>query len=276
VETVATAECSVRLLARVFRSAVQHHDLLRENLRLRGDIKTLARRYNHDIRTPLGCINTLCILLRETVGPDHAVARESVDAIQNATAEIDSLLERVSFVTKASGEPLPATRFALGPVVQRAVDRVAALPEGLGLKLSPPSRPWPEVRAVDQWLEFVWFNLLHNAVRHGRKAAPIQSGWEPQGAELRFWIASKGAVPRAQQGNLLRPFHLLHQLPSGGLGLSLVERLVALQGGRCSYESGADDQAIFSFTLPALLAEPPTPATDSTPRPRYADTRARP
>ena len=34
--------------------------------------------------------------------------------------------------------------------------------------------------------------------RYG-KNAPIQLGWEQRGAELRFWVASKGPVPRALQ-----------------------------------------------------------------------------
>ncbi len=276
VETVPAGECSVRLLARVFRSAMLHHELLRENLLLRGDLKTLARRYNHDIRTPLGCINTLCILLTEMSAGDIPPLRETVGAIQEATAEIDALLERVAFIVKATSEPLPAAPFAMGLVVQKVVQQLMAAHERRAIKFQQPAQPWPEVRAVEPWIEFVWTHLLQNALRHGAKNGPIQLGWEMRGTEQRFWVASKGAVPRAQQAHLLRPFHLLHQQTSAGLGLSLVERLVALQGGRAGYETGAEDHAVFYFTLPAGPSGARANGSGPARRPRYADSRATP
>lgn len=250
VETVPPGECSVRLLARVFRLAVLHHELLVENLQLRGDLKTVARRFNHDIRTPLGCIDAACALLHELpaagVEPPHA----TIAAIRSATAEIDTLLDRVSFVLRASSDPLPVSPLTMEPIVRQTVARFAADAERRGLKIRQPAQ-WPEVRGVELWLEFIWTNLIQNVLRHSPRSGVIQLGCEAKGAEVRFWIASEGAVPPALRPNLLRPFHLLHEKPSAGLGLSLVERLVSLQGGRCGYESLANDQALFYFTLPA-------------------------
>jgi hypothetical protein len=42
-ESVPPEDWNVRQLARIFRSAAMQHDLLCENLRLRGDLKTIAR-----------------------------------------------------------------------------------------------------------------------------------------------------------------------------------------------------------------------------------------
>ncbi|HWA26518.1 MAG TPA: HAMP domain-containing sensor histidine kinase [Lacunisphaera sp.] len=252
VETVAPEECSVRILARIFRAAVLHHELLRENLQLRGDLRTVARRFNHDIRTPLGCIDAACTLFQEaaSAGGSARQAAEMLSTIRSSTAEIDALLGRVSLVLKASGEPLPVQPVAMGPVVERVVAEATAAPERRGVKIRQPAS-WPDVRGVEKWIEFAWTTLIQNAVRHGAKGGAIQLGWEPRGSELRFWVSSLGAVPVSLQPNLLRPFHLLHQQPSAGLGLSLVERLVALQGGRTGYESTPDNRALFHFSLPA-------------------------
>lgn len=251
VETVPTAECSVRLLARVFRSAVLHHELLQENLQLRGDLRSVARRFNHDLRTPLGCIDAACALFNEAAGAAHSAA--ALAAIRSALTEIDLLLERVSLVLKASSEPLLTTSLAMGPIVHRVVSQLSSTSEPLGPRLRQPPQ-WPDVRGVEKWIEFVWTSLIQNALRHGAPGDIIQLGWEPRGAEFRFWVSSAGAVPSSLQPNLLRPFHLLHQLPSAGLGLSLVERIVRLHGGRCGYESTPDDRALFHFTLPASPA----------------------
>lgn len=273
VETVTPGECSVRLLARIFRSAVLHHEMLRENLQLRGDLRTVARRLNHDIRTPLGCIDTALALFHEVGaaadGDRHTA--EVVATIRGATAEIDVLLDRVGTVLKATSEPLPATPLALGKIVDRVVAQVTAAPDRRGARIRQPAH-WPEVRGVEKWVEFIWTSLIQNALRHGGRGSPVQLGWEPRGPELRFWVSSAGAVPPALQANLLRPFHVLHQQPSAGLGLSLVERLVTLQGGRAGYESTPDNRALFHFSLPAapgaagpMVAARPLSATTSRP-----------
>lgn len=251
VETVTPRECSVRLLARIFRSAVLHHELLRENLQLRGDLRTLSRRFNHDLRTPLGCIDAACTLFNEVPGAaEDPHAADALAAIRTAATEIDTLLERVSLVLKATSEPLLASPLALGPVVQRVIAKRTAASERKGTRIIQPAQ-WPEIRGVEKWIEFIWDNLIQNALSHGNPRSPIQLGWETEGTKLRFWVSSAGAVPPSLRANLLRPFHLLHQQPSAGLGLSLVERLVALHGGRCDYESTPDNRAFFSFTLPA-------------------------
>lgn len=251
VETVLPRECSVRLLARIFRSAVLHHELLRENIQLRGDLRTLSRRFNHDLRTPLGCIDAAISLFNEVPGvANHPHAADALAAIRSATAEIDALLERVCLVLKATSEPLLSAPVAMGPLVQRVVDQLTTAPERRNVRIRQPAQ-WPEVRGVERWIEFVWTNLLQNAMRHGGRSAPIQLGWEPEGARVRFWVSSAGAVPPSLRPNLLSPFHLLHQQPSAGLGLSLVDRIVSLHGGRCGYESTADNRALFHFTLSA-------------------------
>jgi signal transduction histidine kinase len=52
------------------------------------------------------------------------------------------------------------------------------------------------------------------------------------------------------QGRLFSPFDQLHRRPAPGLGLTIVQRLVALQGGECGYERRPDGSSVFFFTLP--------------------------
>jgi signal transduction histidine kinase len=250
VETVPPEEWSVRLLARIFRSALLQHELLRENLQLRGDLKTISRRFNHDIRTPLGCINTVCSLLKELGITGSQSPRDPAAIIRDSTAEIAALLDRVTVVLRAASEPLPAAPVAMGPVVEKALQPLQPALERAGIKIRQPAE-WPEANGVDIWIEFIWSNLLNNALLHGTRGGTIQLGWEARGPELRFWVSSAGLVPLLYQANLFRPFHLLHQHTSAGLGLSLVERLVSLQGGRCGYEPADKDRALFFFVLPA-------------------------
>jgi signal transduction histidine kinase len=57
---------------------------------------------------------------------------------------------------------------------------------------------------------------------------------------------------------LFQPFNLLHRLnATRGLGLSLIQRLVQLEGGRAGYEPRKGGGARFYFTLPKGDATPP-------------------
>jgi signal transduction histidine kinase len=253
VETVPPEDCSVRMLARIFRSALLQHELLRENLQLRGDLKTISRRLNHDIRTPLGCINTVCSLIKELSSTGSQSPRDPAGVIRDSATEVGVLLDRVTTILRASSEPLPASPVSMGPLVNKALEQLQPAIDRAGLKIRQPAE-WPEVSGVDAWIEFIWSNLIDNTTRHGNRNGIVQLGWEARGTDIRFWASSPGMVPLHYQPNLFRPFHLLHQHTSAGLGLSLVERLVSLQGGRCGYEPAEDDRALFFFTLPALPA----------------------
>ncbi|MDB6165727.1 MAG: hypothetical protein JWQ83_867 [Lacunisphaera sp.] len=248
VETVPPEEWNAPLLIRVFRAALLQHDLLRENLQLRGDLKTISRRVTHDIRTPLGCIHTICELLKDLPAGNAAALQETTDAIRSSTTEISLLIDRVSLLLKASVDPLPGTIVAMGAVLDHVLDELRPELDAAGKSIRQPTR-WPEVDGVAPWLEAIWWNLIRNALTHGARSGSIQLGWNRDGADLRFWVASQGTVPTGFEPRLLRRFSVLHQNPSAGLGLSLVERLVTLQGGRCGYETTDDSRAVFYFTL---------------------------
>jgi signal transduction histidine kinase len=247
-ETVDPADWNVPFLARVFRSTVLQHDLLRENLQLRGDLKTIARRIVHDARTPLGCIHTVCELLRDLPPENADSLRESTDIVRASTAEMSRLIDRVSFMIRASIDPVPPVAFAMGPVVDGALRQLQTELEGTAKKVRQPAQ-WPEAEGVPAWTETIWTNLIHNAVVHGARTGTIQLGWTRSEGFIRFWVSSPGLVPAMHRERLFRRFNQLHQTPSAGLGLAFVERLTALQGGETGYETGEDSRAIFHFTL---------------------------
>lgn len=249
-ETVAPEDWGTRLLGRVFRLVLQQHELHRENLQLRGDLKTVARRVSHDLRTPLSCIHTVCELLKEP----SADTSSTSGIIRNAALEAGQVLDRVGALLKASTDPLPVSIISSGAAVGYAIEQLEPELAAAGRKLKQPAS-WPEVSGVKPWLELIWVQLLQNAVRHSAAGTPIQLGWEREAEGVRLWIASQGIVPGPMQPRLLRPFHGLHAHTAAGVGLSIVQRLVALQGGRCGY-APEGERAVFWFSLPAPMEKP--------------------
>lgn len=252
VENVSLKEWVEPVLVRAFEAAVAKHQLARQNARLVGDLRTVAYRVSHDLRTPLGGITSTCEVMKDFLAGYSPTDASLTAPILSSTDEISKLIERISFVLKASinskvkenvtmSEPVSAT---LQRLERRIIKKNAAVAQ-------PDS--WPEVSGVERLLETIWWNLLTNALQHGGKTPRIELGWNEDAGGFRFWIHDNGSgVSPADQVRLFQPFHTLHETNSTrGWGLSITQRLVELQGGHCGYESPAEGGALFFFTLPA-------------------------
>lgn len=253
-ETVPPAEWNPPLLARAFRSALLQHELLCENLRLRGDLKTVAHRISHDLRTPIGCIYTGSHLLKVLPPEDASSIGALIENIEESSVELSRIIDRVSFVLKASADPSAPIKDEMGARVAAVVKELAPKIEKAGATVTQPAS-WPEVTGVPAWLETIWWNLLGNALDHGGPGAQVRIDWSLEAGEYRFTVADRGSgIPAAMTPMLFQPFDQLHARRTSGLGLSLVQRLAVLQGGRCGYERLPDESSVFYFTLPVQPA----------------------
>ncbi len=225
----------------------------RENARLRGDLMTLAKRFSHDLRTPLGGIVSTAEAIREILAKHDPTAVSLVEALLSSTDEMAQLIKQVSFVARASASPLPKTTVHMAEPVFIALQRLESRILRQQAALTEPPT-WPVVPGVPAWLEVIWWHLLRNALQYGGPNCRIELGWTAQAGSLRFWLSDTGpGVPEALHGKLFRGFHALHEehgVP--GFGLSIVQRLVELQGGDCGYETRGQGGALFFFTLPLL------------------------
>ena len=250
-EAVPPEDWNVPLLARVFRSAVLQHELLLENTRLRGDLRTVAHRIRHDLNSPVGCVWTSAQVLELLPERDAATIAAMIENIKASSQEITLLIDRISLVLRAAADPPPPTWVEMEDAVTAARKQLAPEIQRTGATVATAG-DWPAVKGVGPWLQAIWWNLLGNALRHGGPAPRVQLGWRPMDDGNRFFVSNTrapGAPPLAV--GLFRPFELLHELRLPGLGLAIVKRLVESQGGRCGCDTRADGAAEFHFTLPA-------------------------
>lgn len=243
-------------LARAFRMALAQHTAGRESVRARGDLKTLGHRFTHDLRAQLSGILSATELLQEIIGSGESPKPSHLQPILESTDATVKLLERISFVTRASAAPRRTETLNMGMAFWAASQRLESQIARRHASVHQPFS-WPSVTAVSDWLEVVWWNLLANALQHAGEAPCITVGWEKSGTAHRFWLRDNGTgVPGGKLPQLFHPLHRLHEsnAPSG-LGLSIVQRLVRLQGGGCGYEPVSEGGSCFYFTLPLKHAE---------------------
>lgn len=250
--SVSADDWTAPILGQALSAAVALQHLTRENALLRGDLRTIARRLGHDLRSPLNCITTAGEAMKEpTDGPD-APRTIFANSINDSVDEVVGMVERVGFVLRATAAPVPLHRVSMEEVVWGALQRLEVrMSKARGKVIQPPA--WPTVSGVAAWLDVIWFNLLSNSLQHGGPSPRIELGWENGSGEYRFWVRDSGrGVPADRRARLFYPFDRLNELNAPrGLGLPIVQRLLELQGGRYGYEADPAPGGTFWFTLPA-------------------------
>ncbi len=238
-------------ISQIFKMTARAHELERENARLRGDLSTVGRRISHDMRSPLSGIYTSCEAINEILGEHTSDHTELTKAIITSTDDQLHIIERVSFLLKASAEQSASEVVPMAEVVFRALQSTESAMARKGVSVTQPSS-WPQVQGNAAWLEVIWLNLLRNALQHSTDGTRIEIGWSADATgQHQFWIENSGQVNPRRVGKLFHPFHLLHQPDAPrGLGLSIVQRLVDLQEGTCGCETSAAGGTRFFFTLP--------------------------
>lgn len=225
---------------------------IRENVRLRGDLLTVAGRISHDLRAPLGGIVSTGEILREILAEKEPSSVSLVNSLFSSVDELTRLIKNVSVVAKATAAPLAKKKVLMGEIVSGVLQQLESRALKKRASIVEPDS-WPEIKGVGSWLEVIWWNFLANALQHAGESPRIEFGWREETGKTLFWISDNGpGVPADRCSKLFQPFDSLHEPGSiQGLGLSVVQRLVELQDGDCGHEANPTGGAWFFFTLPA-------------------------
>lgn len=223
-------------------------DLLAQQARVErlSTFGQLVGSIGHDLRNPLGVIETSLYILRGRVGQDER-ALKHVDRIKeqldHANGIITNLLDMIR------NRPLAPEPVLLGPVVSGVLGAVKAPPgvalEAHGLDALPP------VQGDPGQLRQVLVNLVENAVY---AASPIGTvavrGRRADGAVLLDVEDTGPGVDPATRRRLFEP--LITTKERGiGLGLALVKRIAERHGGGVEYSEREGGGARFTVRLPA-------------------------
>jgi signal transduction histidine kinase len=248
------AEESVRVLKE------QQGELLKkERLIVLGQ---LAGSLAHQIRNPLGAIsNAVAVLRRQLTGQTTQAMDQALDIAQ----------EEVWVANRIIADLLAYSR--IRPPAQRSVS-VQELVESVLVRETVP-----EGVNIDQRLgaERVYVdpgqvcdaiaNVIRNACEamDGQGTLTIASRRDEDSVELT--IADTGVgISQEEIALLFEP--LVTSKPLGiGLGLTTARALVANQGGTLECEGERGKGARFKLRLPPVQGPPPTPGSESTPRP---------
>jgi signal transduction histidine kinase len=224
-------------------------DLLAQQARVErlSTFGQLVGSIGHDLRNPLGVIETSLYILRGRIGQDER-ALKHVDRISEqlgiANGIITNLLDMIR------NRPLAKEPVALGEVLSGAAGAVKR-PDGVSVTLSG-LEALPPVEGDPVQLRQVFVNLLENAVfaasPEGRVSVLARAA-EDGGVTVDVEDTGPG-VDAATRRRLFEP--LITTKDRGiGLGLALVKRIAERHGGSVSYSDRTGGGARFTVRLPA-------------------------
>lgn len=221
----------------------------------------LLANVSHELRTPLNVIIGYAQTALSTPNPYHLELPPTLqrdlgyisqsgqhllhlinDLLSLSQAEIGALeLFKEAISTKSF---LEEVFNSLASIVDKSnVTWQLALPEQLPMIEADPVR-----------LRQILLNLLHNASKFTSKGL-IELGADVMPPYLHLWVQDTGmGIPTDMQEHIFEPFVKIEQREQRqmgvGLGLTIVRRLVALQGGSITLESRTDCGSTFHIYLP--------------------------
>lgn len=252
---------------RLLRSHEIELELMNDELRQANEAKNqFLANTSHELRTPLNSIIGFSDLLLTYAKEMPSKHREYVDYINVSGKRLLDLINSLLDLSKIEAgmleihqEPaLPSTilKFMinhLAPLLDRKQLKVhVTLPEENRTVYLDPGK-----------LQQVWVNLIGNAIKFTPEEGHIEVGFainqEKQGAQLNGWVRDTGiGIDPAQIDRIFQPFvqiegGLTREFGGTGLGLTLVRRLLEMQGGSIHVESALGKGSLFSFTLPVQI-----------------------
>jgi light-regulated signal transduction histidine kinase (bacteriophytochrome) len=202
----------------------------------------------------LRAINGFAELLRAKYDPQlPEEARGFIARIQGGATRMGALIDDLLQFSRIARGELVRRPVALGPLVREIVDDLET--EARGTEVEWRIGELGTASGDPGLLRQVFANLLQNASKFSRDQdkAVIEVGREDQGGEAVFFVRDNGVgFDMHDADHIFEMFQRLHRqedFEGTGIGLAIVERIVARHGGRVWAEATPGRGATFFFTL---------------------------
>jgi signal transduction histidine kinase len=255
-----------RLAAERIRKLNQDLESQASTLRtVNQDLEGFSYSVSHDLRAPLRAIDGFSKLLNEHLPAEEASeSRHYIARIRANIERMSTLIDDLLAFSRCGRQPVGMGELRMEELARNAADDVRSSVTGspeIIIGSLPPARG-------DQGLMLqVWTNLIDNAVKYSSKAAHpriiVQGREEPD--RLVYEVIDNGVgFDSRYMDTLFGVFQRLHgdrEFPGSGVGLAIVQRIVARHGGAVWAQSELNRGATFAFSLPKVAVPAPERAS---------------
>lgn len=234
------------------------HDLTRlkqlENIR-----REFVANVSHELRTPLSMIKGYVETLIDGAKDNPEVATKFLQTIAKHADRLTYLIEDLLTISRLeSGHVLlNCQRTELQGVAARVLSDLETRASAKQVTLRSEIPAEFAAHADAERLQQVFFNLVDNAIKHGRTGGRVSIGARRNDRkQFELSVHDDGpGIPADAQTRVFERFYRVDKARSRdaggtGLGLAIVKHIVQSHGGEVWVESEPGQGATFCFTLP--------------------------
>ena len=159
----------------------------------------------------------------------------------------------LSVLTSMGDQPAPAHHpIDLAALSAEAIVLLDAAAEERGVTIEPESTDPLPAKGEDRAIIQILVNLMGNAIRHSPEGGRVRLVFGRSGGSASVSVLDEGpGIAEADQKRIFERFERADPKEGGtGLGLAISRRLARSMGGDVTLDSGSDEGARFTLTLP--------------------------
>ena len=220
--------------------------------------RRFLRRLDHEMKNPLTGLRAALVNLQEAQSKDERI--RAAENARRAHERLTTLLNDLRKLSDLDERSIERERIEVPDLLNDVVDTARSLPayEGRNINLFIPRvpSPFPCVVGDRDLLVHALYNLVENALKFTSAGEPVEVRALEDGKAIVVEVAdSGGGIPSE---DLPKIFEELYRgsnargIEGSGLGLALVNRIVALHGGQIEVRSRQEEPrgTVFTVRLP--------------------------
>lgn len=257
----------VRLLAQRASRVDCSRTLTEERQQQDAAHRRFLMRLDHELKNPLTAMRAALVNLSDS-NSDRPNAAAMHD-VQHQAERLSRLVSNLRKLAELEVRPIEQLPVDMGELLEEVKETVCDQPThaGRSVELVMNRVPWPlpPVTGDRDLLGLAFYNLLENALKFTGPQDAVQVRAAEDGHTLTVEIADTG--PGIAPDDLPRVFEELYRgnnargVEGSGLGLALVQRVIARHGGEIGVRSRQDKTRGTVFTVRLPLAPSPERVT---------------
>jgi PAS domain S-box-containing protein len=226
------------------------------------DLESFAYSVSHDLRAPLRAMHSFSGMLMEDYHDKlDETGRDYLNRIGAGATKMSALIDDIMSLSQISRQEMEPGEVNLSEIVAGILhDLQQSQPQRMvEIVIAPGVRTSADARLIRVALT----NLLQNAWKYtGKKEhARIEFGLKQSPKGIAYFVRDNGAgFDMRHASRLFAAFVRLHaekDFSGTGIGLAIVNRVIARHGGKVWAESKPDEGACFWFSLPLHAQQSP-------------------
>ena len=225
---------------------------VRELSHANKELQEFAHITAHDLKTPLRAIGTLADWLStDYTDKFDDQGKEKIKMLVTRAVQMSALIDDILRYSRVGHNDTEKRRIDLDTVLSKVIAGIAP-PENIEITVE---NELPVLMCEKTQILQVFQNLLSNAVKYMDKPnGQIKIGCVEQDAFWKFSVTDNGSgIEKRHFERIFKLFQTLSPCDGAentGIGLSIVKKIVELNGGSVSVESEVGKGSTFVFTLP--------------------------